>query len=99
MLQELEHMRAIADEAYQQVRDTLDELNPLPAGDLNRTVTNQARAACQRSGMGLQARQARRAVLTARRRSASKSYTSPARRCITSKNTPARKMSPCSSSG
>ncbi|RPJ40562.1 MAG: hypothetical protein EHM21_14470, partial [Chloroflexi bacterium] len=58
VLQELENMRAIADEAYQQVRDTLDELTPLPAGDLNRTVTDQAKAACQRSGMGLQARQA-----------------------------------------
>ena len=51
--QELERMRASADEAYQQVRETLDELNPVDAGELAASLLKQARSICQRSGLAL----------------------------------------------
>ncbi len=51
VLQELERMRSTADEAYQQVRNTLDELSPVHAEDLLTSLTKQASAICDRSGM------------------------------------------------
>ncbi len=53
VLQELERMRATADEAYQQVRDTLDELNPTQAENLVATISKQARSISQRAGFRL----------------------------------------------
>lgn len=50
ILQELENMRATADEAYQQVRNTLDELNPLPSEPLESLLMKQAEAISQRAG-------------------------------------------------
>jgi signal transduction histidine kinase len=57
VLQELERMRSTADEAYQQVRNTLDELNPVHAEDLLTSLTKQASAICGRSGMTLRSDQ------------------------------------------
>jgi signal transduction histidine kinase len=57
VLQELERMRSTADEAYQQVRNTLDELNPVHAEDLLTSLTKQASAICGRSGMSLRSDQ------------------------------------------
>jgi signal transduction histidine kinase len=53
VLQELERMRTIADEAYQQVRNTLDELNPTQAENLVSTVIMQAQTIGQRAGFNL----------------------------------------------
>lgn len=53
VLQELERMRTTADEAYQQVRDTLDELNPIQAEDLDSMVIKQARFISERAGLAL----------------------------------------------
>lgn len=50
ILQELEQMRATADEAYQQVRNTLDELNPLPTEALESLLMKQAEVISQRAG-------------------------------------------------
>ena len=49
VLQELERMRATADEAYQQVRSTLEELNPIPADDLVTMLVKQAQTISQRA--------------------------------------------------
>ncbi len=53
VLRELERMRATADEAYQQVRNTLDALNPTGADNLVSTLVIQARAISQRAGFSL----------------------------------------------
>jgi two-component system, NarL family, nitrate/nitrite sensor histidine kinase NarX len=53
VLQELERMRASADEAYQQVRNTLDELNPIQGKDLVNVINNQAKAIANRSNIRL----------------------------------------------
>jgi len=53
VLQELERMRAIADEAYQQVRGTLDELDPVHGEELTSVINKQARAICARAGFDL----------------------------------------------
>lgn len=53
VLQELERMRAAADEAYGQVRQTLDELTPLPSGDLVSLLEPQAQVICNRAGLKL----------------------------------------------
>ncbi len=53
VLQELERMRTIADEAYQQVRNTLDELNPTQAENLVSTLVMQAQTIGQRAGFSL----------------------------------------------
>ena len=57
VLQELERMRASADEAYQQVRNTLDELNPNRVDDLVTSLLKQARMICQRSSLTLRSSQ------------------------------------------
>lgn len=57
VLQELERMRTSADEAYQQVRNTLDELNPTRADDLVTSLLKQARIICQRSSLTLRSSQ------------------------------------------
>jgi signal transduction histidine kinase len=57
VLQELERMRTIADEAYQQVRNTLDELNPIQAENLATTLFKQASAISQRAGFSLRTNQ------------------------------------------
>lgn len=54
VLQELERMRATADEAYQQVRSTLDELTPSQGEDLHSMVLKQAQAISSRAGFTLQ---------------------------------------------
>lgn len=53
VLQELERMRAAADEAYQQVRNTLDELNPVLTDTLTGMITKQAQAISHRAGISL----------------------------------------------
>jgi signal transduction histidine kinase len=53
VLQELERMRATANEAYQQVRSTLDELNPIQGEDLDSLVLKQAQTICTRAGIAL----------------------------------------------
>lgn len=53
VLQELERMRATADEAYQQVRSTLDELGPIQGEDLPSLIMKQARAISNRAGFAL----------------------------------------------
>jgi two-component system, NarL family, nitrate/nitrite sensor histidine kinase NarX len=53
VLQELEKMRATADEAYTQVRNTLEELNPTMPDDLKDLLTKQARFIGQRAGFSL----------------------------------------------
>lgn len=53
VLQELENMRASADEAYQQVRDTLSGLNPIQSDDLETALIKQAGIISQRSGLEL----------------------------------------------
>jgi signal transduction histidine kinase len=53
VLQELERMRATADEAYQQVRNTLDELNPIQGEDLSTVINKQAQAISSRAGFDL----------------------------------------------
>jgi two-component system, NarL family, nitrate/nitrite sensor histidine kinase NarX len=58
VLQELERMRTTAEEAYQQVRNTLDELNPIRAENLVSTLLKQARAISKRSGFTLRTSQA-----------------------------------------
>lgn len=57
VLQELERMRGTADEAYQQVRNTLDELNTTHTEDLLSSLTKQASAICDRSGVLLRSDQ------------------------------------------
>lgn len=57
VLQELERMRTSADEAYQQVRNTLDQLNPTRSDDLVTSLLKQARIICQRSGLTLRSSQ------------------------------------------
>lgn len=57
ILQELERMRSTADEAYQQVRNTLDELNPGQADNLVSTLFKQGRAISQRAGFSLRTSQ------------------------------------------
>lgn len=57
VLRELARMRASADEAYLQVRDTLDKLNPNDAGELFTSLLKQARAICQRSDLALHSHQ------------------------------------------
>lgn len=49
VLQELERMRSTADEAYQQVRSTLDELNPIQGEDLSSLIQKQAQAISDRA--------------------------------------------------
>lgn len=53
VLQELERMRATAEEAFQQVRNTLDQLNPIQADDLVSVVTKQAEIISRRAGFRL----------------------------------------------
>lgn len=53
VLQELERMRAAADEAYSQVRQTLDDLNAPAAADLPALLAPQAQAICRRAGLKL----------------------------------------------
>jgi signal transduction histidine kinase len=53
VLPELERMRATADEAYQQVRSTLDELDPVHAEDLASQIIKQARVICDRANIEL----------------------------------------------
>ncbi|MBE0698064.1 MAG: hypothetical protein IH586_14170, partial [Anaerolineaceae bacterium] len=53
VLQELERMRASADEAYQQVRSTLDELNPIQGEDFSAVINKQAQAISSRAGFDL----------------------------------------------
>ncbi len=53
VLQELERMRSTADEAYQQVRSTLDELNLSRGEDLLTTVERQGQAISDRAGFKL----------------------------------------------
>lgn len=55
VLQELERMRASADEAYQQVRNTLDELNPTAGEDVLAMIVRQAEVISGRAGFKLQA--------------------------------------------
>jgi two-component system nitrate/nitrite sensor histidine kinase NarX len=55
VLQELERMRASADEAYQQVRNTLDELNPIAEEDVLALVVRQAEVIAERAQFKLQA--------------------------------------------
>ena len=57
VLQELEHMRMTADEAYQQVRNTLDELNPIPGEDVIASISAQAQVISQRAGFHLRVNQ------------------------------------------
>lgn len=47
------HMRAAAEEAYCQVRMTLDALNPLPVQDLTAAIDRQAKVIAQRAGLCL----------------------------------------------
>ncbi|RPJ50688.1 MAG: hypothetical protein EHM21_04465, partial [Chloroflexi bacterium] len=58
VLQELERMRATAEEAYQQVRNTLDALNPIHSENLASTLFKQARAISERGGFKLRTSQA-----------------------------------------
>lgn len=53
VLQELERMRSTADEAYQQVRNTIDELAVINGQDLNTTIENQARTISSRAGFAI----------------------------------------------
>jgi signal transduction histidine kinase len=53
VLQELERMRATADEAYQQVRSTLDELATMQGEDLQSMIQKQAQAISSRAGFTL----------------------------------------------
>ncbi len=53
VLQELERMRAAADEAYQQVRSTLDDLIPIQGQDLASLLRAQAGAIAARAGLAL----------------------------------------------
>jgi signal transduction histidine kinase len=57
VLEELERMRATADEAYQQVRSTLDELNPMQNEDLTMLMIKQAQTICDRAGLCLRQHQ------------------------------------------
>jgi signal transduction histidine kinase len=57
VLQELSRMRDTADEAYQQVRNTLDQLNPIQQDDLVTVVTKQAEIISRRSGFRLRTNQ------------------------------------------
>jgi signal transduction histidine kinase len=57
VLAELERMRSTADEAYQQVRSTLEELNPLQGKDLMNVITSQARAITGRANIHLNTNQ------------------------------------------
>jgi nitrate/nitrite-specific signal transduction histidine kinase len=50
-------MRTTADEAYQQVRSTLNELNPIQPTDLTTMVLKQALAISKRSGFNLRTNQ------------------------------------------
>lgn len=50
---DLAHMRAAAEEAYCQVRMTLDELNPLPVQDLTAAIDRQTAVIAQRAGLRL----------------------------------------------
>lgn len=54
VLQELERMRAAADEAYQQVRSTLNDLIPVQGQDLASLLRLQAEAIAERSGLALE---------------------------------------------
>jgi signal transduction histidine kinase len=53
VLKELGRMRASAEEAYQQVRNTLDELNPVHTDDLPSVIISQARVISARSTFNL----------------------------------------------
>jgi len=53
VLQELERMRASADEAYQQVRNTINELAVINGEELSTTLEKQARVISSRAGFGL----------------------------------------------
>lgn len=57
VLQELELMRAAADEAYQQVRNTLDQLNPILPDDLVAIINKQAEMISKRAGFRLRTNQ------------------------------------------
>ena len=57
VLQELERMRATAEEAYQQVRNTLDQLNPIQPDDVFKVVTKQADIISRRAGFQLRTNQ------------------------------------------
>lgn len=57
VLQELERMRATADEAYMQVRRTLDELVLAHSEDLGASITRQAQLICDRAGLALRTSQ------------------------------------------
>lgn len=57
VLQELERMRASAEEAYQQVRETIDDLTVINGEDLAASVEQQARIICVRAGLNLRATQ------------------------------------------
>lgn len=49
----LERMHTTAEEAYEQVRDLLDNLNPKTEDDLRQSLWKLAQAICQRSGLKL----------------------------------------------
>lgn len=57
VLQELERMRSTADEAYQQVRNTLDALNPIMPEDLMTIINKQADIISKRAGFRLRTNQ------------------------------------------
>ena len=54
---ELERMQATAEEAYHQIRNTLDELNPVVKEDLQETLQDQAQPVCRRAGLHLRIHQ------------------------------------------
>lgn len=56
VLQELEHMRASAEEAYQQVRDTLSELNSAYTEDFSGYIDKHGKTIGARSGFTYQTR-------------------------------------------
>jgi signal transduction histidine kinase len=57
LMQELEVLHATAEEAYVQVRSTLDELNPVPDEDLHETLRKQALVVSRRAGLHLRMHQ------------------------------------------
>jgi len=57
VLQELEHMRATADEAYQQVRNTLDDLAPVQGEDPANILVKQAQTIAERAKFTLSSSQ------------------------------------------
>lgn len=57
VLQELERMRTTADEAYQQVRNTLDELNPAQAVDFSTQMVKHAHTISKRASFSLRSSQ------------------------------------------